>query len=212
MNCGGIVLCGGESRRMGTSKALLPFGPETMLQRVVGILATVVHPLVVVAAKGQELPELPKGVQTVVDREPERGPLEGLRNGLGALVGLSDAAFATSCDVPLLNPAFVRAIFDGLGNHDICVPTEGRFYHPLAACYRTCLVERIDGLLLAGERRPATLFGLVDTRTVSVEELQSCDPDLRSLLNINRPEDYRTALDIAGFPMTSERRLGEGPS
>ena len=30
-----IVLCGGRSSRMGTPKALLPFGPELMLQRVV---------------------------------------------------------------------------------------------------------------------------------------------------------------------------------
>ena len=41
---GGIILCGGRSTRMGTSKALLPFGAETMLQRVVRLLATVVSP------------------------------------------------------------------------------------------------------------------------------------------------------------------------
>ena len=35
MNCGGLVLCGGQSRRMGLDKASLPFGSETMLARVV---------------------------------------------------------------------------------------------------------------------------------------------------------------------------------
>jgi molybdenum cofactor guanylyltransferase len=55
---GGIVLCGGRSTRMGSSKALLPFGPETMLQRVVRLLSSVVSPIVVVAAVNQELPEL----------------------------------------------------------------------------------------------------------------------------------------------------------
>ena len=52
-------LCGGKSTRMGVPKATLPFGPETMLQRVVRLLGTVVSPIVVVAARGQELPELP---------------------------------------------------------------------------------------------------------------------------------------------------------
>ena len=44
---------------MGLPKAWLPFGDETMLQRVVRIVATVANPVVVVAAENQELPELP---------------------------------------------------------------------------------------------------------------------------------------------------------
>ena len=62
MTAAGIVLCGGKSTRMGTSKALLPFGPETMLQRVVRLLGEVVAPIVVVAASDQTLPDLPPGV------------------------------------------------------------------------------------------------------------------------------------------------------
>ena len=54
----GIVLCGGKSTRMGSSKALLPFGSETMLQRVVRLLGEVVSPMVVVAAVDQELPDI----------------------------------------------------------------------------------------------------------------------------------------------------------
>jgi len=53
------VLCGGKSTRMGTSKALLPFGSETMLQRVVRLLGTIVSPIVAVAARDQVLPALP---------------------------------------------------------------------------------------------------------------------------------------------------------
>ncbi|MCA9117229.1 MAG: NTP transferase domain-containing protein, partial [Planctomycetaceae bacterium] len=52
----GIVLCGGRSSRMGQPKHLLPFGDETMLQRVVRTLSAVVSPVVVVAARGQQLP------------------------------------------------------------------------------------------------------------------------------------------------------------
>src|SRR4051812_9886641 len=100
INSGGIVVCGGQSTRMGTSKALLPFGPETMLQRVVRILADVVSPIVVVAAIDQELPELPRDVLLTRDEQQGRGPLEGLRAGLKALPTHVDAAYVTSCDVP----------------------------------------------------------------------------------------------------------------
>ena len=85
MTAGGIVLCGGRSSRMGTSKALLPFGPETMLQRVVRLLGTVVAPIVAVAATDQVLPALPAGVIVTRDEREGRGPLEALRAGLKAL-------------------------------------------------------------------------------------------------------------------------------
>lgn len=59
MTLGAVVLCGGESRRMGRAKAWLPFGPERMLQRVVRLVREAVGPVVVVAAPGQECPPCP---------------------------------------------------------------------------------------------------------------------------------------------------------
>ena len=105
MTAGGIVLCGGKSTRMGVAKATLPFGPETMLQRVVRLLGTIVSPIVAVAARDQELPALPADVIVTRDEREARGPLEGLRAGLKALPASVDAAYVTSCDVPLLVPA-----------------------------------------------------------------------------------------------------------
>src|SRR5438132_566108 len=96
--------CGGKSTRMGAPKATLPFGPETMLQRVVRLLGTVVSPIVVVAAREQSLPELPNGVVITHDEREQRGPLEGLRAGLKALPSSVEFAYITSCDVPLLIP------------------------------------------------------------------------------------------------------------
>src|SRR6476620_8987933 len=100
-----IILCGGQSRRMGYSKAWLPFGDETMLQRVVRLADTAVETIVVVQAAGQNLPALPERTIIATDANPERGPLEGLLAGLKALPPGVDAAFVTSCDVPLLSPA-----------------------------------------------------------------------------------------------------------
>src|SRR5688572_22622973 len=124
MRTAGIILCGGQSSRMGRPKATLPFGPELMLQRVVRLLAEVVEPIVVVAAPGQELPPLPLGVLIAHDEREGRGPLEGLLAGLTALEGQVDAAYATSCDVPLLVPDFVRQMIARLGSHEIAVPVE----------------------------------------------------------------------------------------
>ncbi len=196
---GGIVLCGGQSRRMGSSKAWLPFGPERMLQRVLRLLGEVVEPLVVVAAPEQDLPTLPEAVLVVRDRERGRGPLEGLRAGLTAIAPGAEAAYATGCDVPLLQPDFVRLLIEQLDDHRIAVPVDGQFHHPLAAVYRTDVVGEIDTLLAEDRLRPLFLFDAVSTCRVPVERLRAVDPQLQTLANLNRPEDYLAALATAGL-------------
>ena len=201
---GGVILCGGQSSRMGLPKATLPFGPEAMLQRVVRLLGEVVSPLVVVAAPDQELPALPAEVLLARDERPGRGPLEGLLAGLTAIAPHAEAAYCTSCDVPLLVPAFVHHLLARLPGHDAVVAVEGKFAHPLAAVYRTSVLSEIRALLAADQLRPAFLFDRINTCRVSVEELRAADPDLRTLHNLNHPADYLAALDIAGFDAPAE--------
>jgi molybdopterin-guanine dinucleotide biosynthesis protein A len=198
---GAIILCGGKSSRMGRDKATLPFGPELMLERVVRLVSEVVEAanIVVVAAPEQVLPDLPATVTVARDLHKDRGPLEGLAAGLRQLAGRVDAAYATACDVPLLAPAFVARMFELLGEHDIAVPRDGEHHHPLAAVYRTTVLPHVESLLKADRLRPRFLFDEVDTREVSVEELQSVDPELATLQNLNHPADYQAALSAAGF-------------
>jgi len=190
---GGIVLCGGKSSRMGTSKALLQFGPETMLQRVVRLLGEVVGPIVAVAAIDQVLPELPADVILTRDEHEGRGPLEGLRAGLKALPPHVEAAYVTSCDVPLLVPAFVQQMLALADGYDIAVIEVDGFAHPLSAVYRRSTLPHVEKLLAADRLRPAFLFDAVQTRRVRREEM-TADPELYTLQNLNTPEDYEKAL------------------
>jgi molybdopterin-guanine dinucleotide biosynthesis protein A len=196
---GGIVLCGGKSTRMGVPKATLPFGPETMLQRVVRLLATAVSPVVVVAARDQSLPELPDDVRITHDEREQRGPLEGLRAGLKALPDSVDAAYITSCDVPMLEPKFVTRMIELLGDHDIAVMEIDGFPHPLSAVYRRDTLSHVEALLEKDKLRPVFLFDAVRTRRVLPEEMLSADPQLRTLRNLNTREDYLAALSEAGY-------------
>ena len=183
---------------MGTSKALLPFGPETMLQRVVRILGGVVSPIVVVAAPGQELPPLPGDVIRTQDERGGRGPLEGIRAGLKALPAGIEAAYITSCDVPLLVPGFVTQMIDLASGYDIAVMEIDGFPHPLSAVYRRAVLPDVEDLLAHDRLRPFFLFERVRTRRVRPEEITS-DPGLRTLRNLNTPADYEKALADAGL-------------
>jgi molybdopterin-guanine dinucleotide biosynthesis protein A len=184
---------------MGSSKALLPFGPDTMLQRLVRLLSEAVSPLVVVAAKDQQLPPLPANVLLTFDGHSDQGPLEGLRTGLSALPADIDAAYVSSCDAPLLKPAFITRLVSLLEDHAAAVPESAGWLHPLSAVYRRDVLPHVEKLLAAGKRGPTYLFDLVPTRRVQPTELSSVDSDLQSLQNVNRPEDYQAALQAAGI-------------
>jgi molybdopterin-guanine dinucleotide biosynthesis protein A len=205
MNSGGIILAGGKSTRMGSPKALLPFGAETMLQRVVRLLGTVVSPIVVVAAPDQSLPELPPAVIRTRDERDGRGPLEGLRAGLKALPASVDLAYVTSCDVPLLVPGFVTHMLRLAADHDIAVMEIDGFAHPLSAVYRRNVLPHVEGLLAQDRLRPVFLFDAVRTRRVQVAEMTGVDPELLTLRNLNTPEDYREALSSAGLSDSQPR-------
>jgi molybdopterin-guanine dinucleotide biosynthesis protein A len=197
--CGGIVLCGGKSTRMGRPKLSLAFGRETMLSRVVRIVSQVVSPVVVVAAPGQELPPLPAATLVARDDVESLGPLGGLAAGMQALEGLADAVYASSCDVPLLKPVFIRTMVDALAAHELAIPRDGQYHHPLAAVYRLSLLPRVRRLLDEGRLRPLFLVEESDARRIDVAELRSVDPRLDSLRNLNSPAEYEAALRECGF-------------
>lgn len=196
---GGIVLCGGQSRRMGRSKANLPFGNERLLQRVVRLIGEACHPIVVVAAEGQELPSLPETIRIVRDQRPELGPLEGIRRGLTALTNDALYAYVTSCDVPFISAAFIREVSRLRRDAEIAIARDNHHYHPLAAVYGTHLAKRAAQLLDKGQRRPIALLDGCRVSEFSTEALKTVDPELLGLLNANDAATYYAALARAGL-------------
>jgi len=189
-----IILCGGQSSRMGRPKAWLDFRGQPLLSRVAAILAPVVAPMVVVAADGQEVPPLPEGTEIVRDREPDLGPMAGFAAGLAALEGRADAVFLSACDVPFLRPVFVEYLADCLGDADAAVPSdEGRTY-PLSAVYAVGVLPLVVAMLKDRRLRMRSVAESCRAAFVDVERLRSVDPELESLWNVNTPEDYAAAL------------------
>jgi molybdopterin-guanine dinucleotide biosynthesis protein A len=86
-----------------------------------------------------------------------------------------------------------------LGDHDIAVMEVDGFPHPLSAVYRRDTLPQVESLLARDRLRPVFLFDAVRTRRVRPEEVASVDRQLRTLRNLNTPEDYRAALSEAGL-------------
>ena len=201
LRIGAIILCGGRSSRMGTPKAALRFGDETLLQRVVRLVREgIAGPTVVVAAPQQELPPLPPDVSTTVDALEGNGPMQGLYAGLKFLADHCDAAFVAGCDHPLLRPEFVRRVCKRLEYGDAAVPLLAGRLHPLTACYRVQpTLPHVAKLLAANRLRVTDLFALINTRLIDETSLREVDPVLDSVRNLNTQEEYHAALREAGY-------------
>ncbi|UUO07312.1 molybdenum cofactor guanylyltransferase [Blastopirellula sp. J2-11] len=192
-----ILLCGGQSRRMGVEKASLPFGDEALLARIVRIIAPTVTEIMVVAAPQQTLPKLPVPVQIVYDENPGLGPLEGIRCGLASLGSEIDRILVCGCDTPLITTEAVRILFEKLTDPcDAAVATDIQRMHPTFGVYRAHVADIAAQQLRAGER---SLHGFVKRLAVAAVPLNELGGD-DLLHNVNTPEDYSLALSAAGLP------------
>jgi len=192
----GILLVGGRSRRMGSDKAWLTWGGETLLAHVARPLAAGTGgPLVVVARGGQELPPLPPGAMRVDDTVADEGPLRGLATGLAATAERgAKVAVAATVDAPFLAPALVTSLARVLATDEAaqaaavdsagCLP-------PFPAAYRTSLASTAEELLARGERRARSLLAAIPVRRITAAELltdpgiAAQDPRMRSLEDLD---------------------------
>ncbi|HEX7377916.1 MAG TPA: molybdenum cofactor guanylyltransferase [Pirellulales bacterium] len=192
-----IVLCGGESRRMGRPKAWLDFGGEKLLQRVVRLAACAADPVVVVAAAEQDLPPLPPQVIVAKDAVHGRGPLEGFAAGLAALPEAARFAYVTATDAPFLSPDWITLLRQLIGDHDVALAHIDGRSHPLSALYRVRTVRpAVESLLAEGRLRVHDLVDRLNARLLDAGELDAVDPGRGTLRNINTPEDYQAMLSL----------------
>ncbi len=189
MSTTGIVLCGGRSMRMGRDKAALPFGDETLLARVVRLVATAADHVIVV---GHTTQALPAAVGVEHDDAEGLGPLAGLARGLRS--SDTDLNFVTACDMPLLRPAVIRRLFDLIGDADACVPVDAAHAMVLCGVYRRSLLPAADALIASGQLRLRALADGAQTKRVDTAAFRDIDPHLDSFFSCDTPEAYQQAL------------------
>jgi molybdopterin-guanine dinucleotide biosynthesis protein A len=194
MSLTAIVLCGGRSTRMGRDKGALPFGGETMLERVVRIVRGIADDVIVVARQDQSTPD---GVRVIHDPIEDQGPLAGIAAGLAA--STTDLNVVVACDMPLVRPAVLQRLAGAIGDHDACVAVAGGHASALCGIYRSRVAADAERLLASGERRVMRLLDAVQTKRVDAAELRDIDPELETFVSCDTPEAYERLVQSAEF-------------
>ncbi|MRR11055.1 formate dehydrogenase accessory sulfurtransferase FdhD, partial [bacterium] len=184
------VLAGGRSMRMGVDKTLLDVDGEPIVARVTETVLRVCDNAVVVTNRPEALrgAGLPGEVPVLRDEIAYQGPLGGLTTAMA--FAEHEWVLAVAADMPWLEPAVIRALWDVREGVDVVVPLTDKGTEPLLALYRVeaCL-PAARATLESGRRRLVAMFPALNVREVPISQLEGLDPGLRSFVNVNTPED-----------------------
>jgi len=180
------VVAGGQGRRLsGVPKGLLALQGRTVLERLLG-LAPLFGDVLLVANAPE--PYARFGLRTVADVVPGKGAPGGVHAAL--MAARTEWVLAVACDMPFVSPEAVRVLLDARSPEldALCFTVSGRV-EPLLAVYRTALAQPWRESLEQEDPSLRDLLARCRTRLLPEEALRAVDPQLRSLVNVNTPED-----------------------
>jgi len=186
-NITGIILGGGQSRRMGRDKRSLQWEGEPFLDRVCRLMDTLFDEVLVVTAQNDyDCSHLP--VRLVTDKIPKKGSLGGLYTGL--IEATNSLIFAVGCDMPfLLKESIARLCLAPAS--DVLVVKLSTGIQPLHARYSKRCVPVIQEMIHEGDLKIQNLVSCSDLTVKIIEEtvFDDIDPFRLSFGNINTPAD-----------------------
>ena len=181
-----VLLAGGQSRRMGQDKALLPWPDSGVLlwQRQLGVLEEL-KPAEIFWS-GAPRPGLPAHVRLVADAIEDAGPLAGISACLNVL--RSDLLVVLAIDLPHMNASFLQSLLARCSRTRGAAARHGGYFEPLAAVYPKGLHA------LAAEHLSQKRHALQDLIREALgqglmEEVPLSESDVPLFKNVNAPDD-----------------------
>ncbi|MCK5841024.1 MAG: molybdenum cofactor guanylyltransferase [Candidatus Sabulitectum sp.] len=181
-----IILAGGESRRMGFPKHLLPVSGGTVMDHMINRIGNLFGEIIIA---GRDLEILRTDVRIVEDVRHARSPLVGILSGL--LRSENPHALVIGCDMPFVRKELIRHLASKVAaGTDVVVPVVRGFYEPLCAVYSRSTSGIIEKYIDSGGAKVTGFFEFATVAEVGEDEIRLFDPRLESFINLNTPRDY----------------------
>ena len=190
----GIILAGGSSSRMGKNKALLPLPGNqavTFIEHLASLLVECCVETLIVARDHEHAPSYAfPSVRVTFDTTPGIGPLMGLYSGLSAIN--TKRALVVAVDLPFVQPALLSFLLSQpLTADTLLIPLVHDVPQVMLALYPRSVLPLVKEQLQRGRRDLRCLLEGAPVQFVEEARLREVDPQLRSFVNINTPEELR---------------------
>lgn len=182
----GVILAGGESRRMGSDKSLLALSGERFIERSYQLMASLFSEVLIVTNSPDLYADIP--CRKVPDVYRGKGALAGIHAGLHH--ASQSQIFVVACDMPYLQPELIRHICQENSAAEVYIPRSSHSLEPLHACYRKSCLPAMEEVLDNDGRRIIEFFPAVNVVEIPEQNWKRFDPQGLSFHNINTPQDY----------------------
>jgi len=187
-----FVLAGGKSSRMGSDKAFLRLGEETLLSQALKVAGAVAREVRIVG----DAEKFAAYGRVVEDVYRDRGPLGGIHGAL--LSSTTELNLVLAVDLPLVRPEFLEYVLLRARESGamVTVPRAGNGLQPLCAVYRRGFVEVAEQSLRGGKNKIDSLFELVGACVIEEDELVRAGFSAEMFRNLNTPEELEKARSL----------------
>ena len=182
-NVSAAILAGGSSKRMGTKKAELKLGDQTLLEIAVQKLQKLGITDIMLSGYSEAVP----GTRAVADINTGKGPIAGVHASLKAAE--KPACLIIGVDTPFLPAEVLAGLIEAHDGPATVLKHDG-LIEPLIAVYDADLVARAEELILKDDWSMQRMANNPEVKKVEYKG----DPEL--LLNCNTPEDYEKAKSL----------------
>ena len=218
-NCTGVILAGGENKRMPVLKAFIEVDGEKIIERNLKIMKQLFKETFIVTNQ----PELYLYLKTHLlgDVYDIRSPMTGIFTSL--LNSLNNWVFISACDMPFINGELIKYMASKRDNYDAVAPKynesnppkspfskgglrgivtkRGRHIEPLFAFYSKQLMPSMEKAIFSNKTGIKDFLKDKRVKYISAEEIRGIDAKAMSFINLNTLKDMER---VRGFEGSSE--------
>jgi molybdopterin-guanine dinucleotide biosynthesis protein A len=184
-----FILAGGKSSRMGSDKAFVQLGDETLLAKALKVARAVTEEVRIVGDAGK----FSAFGRVVEDVYRDQGPMGGIHAAL--TTSSTDFNLILAVDLPFVEANFLRYLLSRARESSamVTLPRAAQRLQPLCAIYRRAFTAVAEESLRNGKNKIDSLFASVQTCVIEEADLMRSGFSPAIFRNLNTPDDLEKA-------------------